>query len=263
MEIQALLFDVDGTLADTEEAHRHAFNEAFVRVGLDWHWDQALYRELLKVAGGKERILSYAARYRPDDEMFVAERLRDVHGFKTESYTALVAVGAVTLRPGVARLIAEARSAGLKLGIATTTSLPNVIALLRSTLRRSPDDLFDVIAAGDMVARKKPWPDIYKLALGELGLPASSCIAFEDSRNGVLAARRAGLATVVTPSTYTSDEDFDDVLCVLSDFGEPKRPYHHIGGAGADDGFVTVASLRRWATDNVPEDMIGHAVQTV
>lgn len=246
VELEALIFDVDGTLAETEELHRQAFNEAFSGVGLDWCWDRALYRDLLRVTGGKERVLFYATKRSSEERRFAEKHVRDIHALKTERYVALVAAGAAVLRPGVARLVREARSSGLKLAIATTTSPQNVAALLRSTLGDAAEDLFHTIAAGDMVARKKPWPDIYQLALGELGLGAQSCVAFEDSQNGVLAARRAGLEVVVTPGIYTMDEQFDGALCVLSDLGEPHRPYDHVCGIGAGEQYVTVSLLQRW-----------------
>lgn len=244
--LEALIFDVDGTLAETEELHRRAFNEAFAEAGLDWRWGTELYRDLLKVTGGKERMLHYAAAYRPHERAPAEEQLRALHARKTERYAALVETGAVRLRPGFARLLAEAREAGMRLAIATTTSPPNVAALLRATLGPASERLFEVIVAGDAAARKKPFPDAYELALAELGLTSASCIAFEDSANGLRAARGAGLATIVTPSLYTADEDFDGALAVLSHLGDPGEPYLHMAGAGAGDGLVVLARLRHW-----------------
>ncbi|MGQ9687124.1 MAG: HAD family hydrolase, partial [Thiobacillaceae bacterium] len=204
--LRALLFDVDGTLADTErDGHRLAFNAAFRDFGLDWEWDVPLYGELLAVTGGKERIRHYVERYRPDwprpadfDDMVV-----ELHRAKTRHYTRLLAEGGIPLRPGVRRLLTEAREAGLVLGIATTTTPDNVTALLEHSLAPDGADWFAVIAAGDIVPAKKPAPDIYLWAMQRLGLPPEACLAFEDSENGLRASRGAGLKTVVTVNDYT------------------------------------------------------------
>jgi HAD superfamily hydrolase (TIGR01509 family) len=242
----ALIFDVDGTLAETEELHRQAFNAAFAADKLTWHWDVALYRRLLDVAGGKERIAHFLTSA-PEGAELVADRIADLHAAKTARYTALVAAGA-TLRPGVARLIFEAKTAGVPLAIATTTSLPNVEALLSAAFGADATGLFDVIGAGDVVPAKKPAPDIYNHVLEKLELPPHRCVAFEDSTNGVRAARAAGIPTVVTPGLYTDGDDFAGALAVLSDLGEPDAPYRHLAGAGENDGMVTLPALGRWSS---------------
>ena len=214
--ISAIIFDVDGTLAETEELHRQAFNLAFEQAGLDWRWDEALYRELLQVTGGKERILHFAAKHTdlPREE---AERLAPrLHAAKTAIYTGYVDDGAIPLRPGIADFIEAADRAGLRLAIATTTSLPNVTSLLTSAFGARWPALFPVIAAGDMVPRKKPAPDIYHLALQQLGLPPELCVAIEDSRNGVLSATGAGLRVIVVRSLYGSEDDVSGAAQVLA-----------------------------------------------
>lgn len=243
---QALIFDVDGTLAETEELHRAAFNGAFRRLGLDWHWDRPLYGELLRITGGKERIRHFVSAYRPGERPLAEAQVGAIHALKTERYASLLQEGTVAFRRGVVRLIAEARSAGVRLAIATTTSRPNVIALLGHGMPKVDASRFDVIAAGDEVARKKPWPDIYDLVVRQLGVPTSDCIAIEDSANGVLSARRAGVAVVATPSIYTANDDFSAALATISDLGEPNRPFRHIGGAGSGEEMVTLAALERW-----------------
>lgn len=213
----AIIFDVDGTLAETEELHRQAFNLAFERAGLDWRWDEALYRALLRVTGGKERILHFAATH-TDLPREQAERLApELHAAKTAIYTGYVDDGAVPLRPGIAEFIEAADCAGLRLAIATTTSLPNVAALLSSAFGDRWSTLFPVVAAGDMVPRKKPAPDIYRLALQQLDLAPANCIAIEDSRNGVLAATGAGLRVIVVRSLYASEDDVSGATQVLPD----------------------------------------------
>ncbi|CAH2602169.1 Protein CbbY, plasmid [Rhodovastum atsumiense] len=241
----ALIFDVDGTLAETEELHRQAFNQTFAAAGLPWHWDRALYRRLLAVAGGKERLAAFVAAQAPERAGEVD--IPALHAAKTARYTQMIAAGAVTLRPGIARLLAEARQAGVPVAIATTTSLPNVEALLRATLGEAGPGAFAVIGAGDVVPAKKPAPDIYAHVLRRLAIPASACIAFEDSTIGLAAARAAGIPTVVTPSLYTDEDDFTGALAVVSDLGDPQAPYRHLAGAGAGDGMVTIDTLARWS----------------
>lgn len=228
MTLEALIFDVDGTLADTErDGHRVAFNQAFSEAGLDWHWDAPLYGELLAVTGGKERMRFYLDRYRPDlpRPADLDAQIARLHAAKTRHYTALLAQGDIPLRPGVRRLLAEARAAGLRLAIATTTTPENVTALLRCALAADAESWFEVIAAGDVVPAKKPAPDIYRYALEKLGLEAHACLAFEDSENGLRAARGAGLRTVVTVNDYTRDQDFRDALLVLDQLGEPEQSF--------------------------------------
>lgn len=203
MTLKALIFDVDGTLAETEEAHRQAFNAAFAMRQLDWDWTPEIYRDLLLTTGGKERIARYAeGRGMPLPPSEVAE----IHASKTNHYVALVKQGALPLRPGVADLVAAARQAGLRLAIATTTSRPNVDALVAAAWRRPAAEIFEVIACGDEVSRKKPAPDVYDLALKKLGLAPPEAIAVEDSRQGLHAAKAAGLRVLVTPSLYTDHE---------------------------------------------------------
>ncbi|CUH82438.1 HAD family hydrolase [Tropicibacter naphthalenivorans] len=216
MTLRALIFDVDGTLAETEEAHRRAFNDTFRDAGLDWHWTVQDYTRLLRVTGGKERMRAFrdGIGRGPDDAQIAALHLR-----KTERYMQLIAQGGLHLRPGVAELIAWGRKEGLRLAIATTTSLPNVQALALACWGRDAAEIFDVIAAGDEVAAKKPAPDVFELALRRLALPVKDCLAFEDSRNGLRAAKAAGLRTIVTPSLYTAHEDFDLADEIRPDLG--------------------------------------------
>lgn len=242
MPLEALIFDVDGTLAETEEWHRHAFNAAFDAAGLGWHWDQALYRTLLDVTGGKERIRHHAVRR---GETIDAAAVARLHADKTARYVASVEAGAIALRPGVARLLHEARAAGLRLAIATTTTPENVSALLRTTLGSDAAGLFECIGAGDMVAAKKPAPDIYRFVLDRMGLAPGHCVAFEDTPNGLQAASGAGIATVVTTSLYGGTAGFEDALLVVDGLGEADAPARVLRGAALDGPALQVSDLRR------------------
>jgi len=226
MAIEALIFDVDGTLADTEEAHRTAFNLAFERLRLGWHWGRDDYRQLLRTTGGKERISAYIETLPvgATERKRLLERMPEIHAEKTRFYSSTVKDGAVPLREGVARLLDEALSAGLRLAIASTTTAVNVDALLQSTLGSRGLEMFSVIACGDQVRAKKPAPDIYQLALHHLGAPVECVVAFEDSENGLRSAAATGLWTVVTPTFWTQGSDFSNAGLVLPRLGEPASP---------------------------------------
>ncbi len=222
--LQALIFDVDGTLADTERAHMAAFNHAFREIGLDWVWDEALYTELLNISGGKERILHFWKQVNPGVKTLNAQDLNDridrIHQLKTAAYENAVNQGEVSLRPGVLKLMDEALAAGLQLAIATTTSPVNIAALLRRAI--GPDWRMNFSAIGDASTApiKKPHPQVYLQMLDALQLPAAQCLAFEDSNNGLRAASAAGLATVVTPNSFTAHHDFTGALRVVADLSQ-------------------------------------------
>ena len=217
--LRALIFDVDGTLADTEDAHRAAFNQAFAEAGLDWQWDEALYTRLLEVSGGKERIAHYWSKVHGDvrsiDAGALADTVQRIHDLKTAGYERRVSDGAVQLRPGVLDLIEAAAGDGLRLAIATTTSPVNISALLRMAIGADWASAFQVIEDASTAPRKKPHPQVYLQTLQRLQLPAAECLAFEDSANGLRAATGAGLATIVTPNAYTAHHEFAGALRVL------------------------------------------------
>lgn len=231
--LQALIFDVDGTLADTESAHRAAFNHAFDELGLGWHWSEAQYTELLDVSGGKERIQHYWKHTQPDMRAIDGRAMQDtigrIHELKTAHYEATVNAGGVALRPGVLALIHEGLAQGLQLAIATTTSPVNISALLRTAM--GPDWRLNFTAIGDASTAplKKPHPQVYQQMLDALKLGPSQCLAFEDSSNGLQAATAAGLATVVTPTHYTQHHDFGQALRVVPDMSA-----------------LNLATLRQW-----------------
>ena len=252
--MEALIFDVDGTLADTEGAHRNAFNAAFAEAGLDWYWDEALYTRLLDVAGGKERIHRYWRCIEPEEAngAKAAETVAALHSLKTQHYAKRVGAGALPLRPGIARLIEQANAAGIPTAIATTTTPANIDALLATPFGSDWRKRFAVIGDASTTAVKKPAPDVYLTVLHTLRLEPGQCIAFEDSENGARAAAAAGIPTVITPTAYTRHHRFDDVLAVLSHLGEPDYPVPEPLRDTARR-YVDLAVLRQWhATRHAP-----------
>ena len=222
--LKALIFDVDGTLAETEEAHRAAFNATFKAWDLDWHWTREDYGRLLKTTGGKERMKVFQQELPDDARRLSDDEIAQLHKEKTRAYADILARGELDLRPGVAELISAAKQAGLSVAVATTTNTPNVEALTLCCWGLPADQVFEVIAAGDMVGAKKPAPDVFLLALERLGLAAEECLAFEDSRNGVLSASGADLRVIVTPSAYTSEDDFGTADWVINSLQQGDLP---------------------------------------
>ncbi|MEK7245372.1 MAG: HAD-IA family hydrolase [Pseudomonadota bacterium] len=237
MTLRALIFDVDGTLAETEELHRAAFNQTFQAFALPWHWDAKLYRELLRTGGGRERIIHYMRAFAtgPSDPAEAADLARRLYAAKSPAYQGLLAAGRLAPRPGIQRLIAEARGAGVKLAIATTSARGNVEALIRGLFGADAPGWFAAVAAGEDADAKKPDPAVYRVALERLRLAPSACVAIEDSAIGLGAARAAGLAAVVAPSSFTGDDDFEGALARVRDLDH-----------GEDGAPVTLAHIRRW-----------------
>ena len=196
-----------------------------------------MYGELLAIAGGKERIKFYLEQYQSHlrSQENVTDFINKLHGDKTEYYLQLLDQGAIPLRPGVKRLIAEARAKEIRLAIATTSALPNAMALLKTFLN---PDWFEVIAAGDIVTDKKPAPDIYYYVLQEMNLKPEDCVVLEDSHHGLQAATAAGLKTIVTVNDYTQAQDFSDAVLVLNDLGEPEQPCKVIQGTIKDINYL-------------------------
>jgi len=239
MTLKALIFDVDGTLAETEENHRLSFNQAFVESGMEWNWSRDLYRKLLKTNGGINRLRKYA-----ELENVEQPDCLKLHARKTEIYQDNVSAGKVPLRPGVERLIRQARDAGLPMAIATATGLSNVVSLLNKNLGEGSIEWFKVISTADDTTKRKPDPQVFQITLERLALKAHQCLAFEDSRNGLLASTAINIPTFITPSVYTDDQEFSEAFCVMSDIGDPDNPGRHIAGRKIGAGIVDVQALQ-------------------
>ena len=222
--LKALIFDVDGTIAETEELHRKAYNSVFSDEGISWNWSKELYKELLKVTGGKERLKHYEENFTSKEYHLVINDIPRIHSKKNELYKQWVNEGLVQLRPGIKSLIDNALNRKIQLAISTSTSLINVKSLFKKSFETEPESIFKVIATGDMVERKKPDPELYLLALSKLSLRPEECIALEDSNNGLISAKRANLKTVCSPSEYHIDDDFEKADFICEEFTKDKLP---------------------------------------
>ena len=256
-QLKAVIFDVDGTLAETErDGHRIAFNKAFTDAKLDWHWDEALYGKLLAVTGGKERIRYFLSDFHNEAVENSDALVLQLHAAKTIHYVALLESNAIALRPGVVRLINELRENNIRLAIATTTTPANVTALVTSTLGAEALTWFDCIAAGDIVPAKKPAPDIFDYCLEQLNLSAEECIVFEDSENGVKSSCAANLTTIVTQNSYTEKDDFSGAVTVLDQLGEAGSPCTVISGQKIAGDMVTFDDLKQLHIPVIIQDAV-------
>lgn len=215
MGLKALLFDVDGTLAETEELHRRSFNQAFQQRGLDWYWDETLYGELLSVAGGVERMCHYAERFELDETSCGEAFFKQLHRQKKRIYQELISSLGISLKPGIETLIGQARAEDIRLALVTSSNGENVRQLIRVTLGEEALGWFEVWVTGERVVTKKPDGTCYSLAVKELGLSPQDCLAIEDAEQGLRAARSVGVPTVITVSAYTGHDDFSDALFVF------------------------------------------------
>ena len=220
--IEALFFDQDGVIIDTErDGHRVAFNRAFEEHQLEWHWDVNNYHRLIQVAGGKERIRHYieTQQLRVKTDLGLAEFVAGLHARKTEIFVQMIEAGELATRPGVRRLMLEAKSAGACVAICTTANELSANAVVRNAL----DGIaIDFVLAGDVVKNKKPDPEIYRTAVERSGLRTEQCVVIEDSHVGVAAAKSAGLSVIATTSTYTVDEDLSHADIQLSCLGDAE-----------------------------------------
>ncbi|NKF22648.1 HAD-IA family hydrolase [Solimonas marina] len=252
MSLKAVLFDVDGTLADTEAlGHRPAYNRAFRHLGLSFRWGPKLYRKLLKLPGGRERLKFYVQHYRPDLEGEAAEAEQNldawvakVHTLKSHYFRRYMRHGRVPLRPGIARLMREARGSGVRLAIVTNASLKTLRPVLKYSMGPELAAEVEIIASGEEVDHKKPAPDLYQLAMRRLNVGPDECVALEDSEMGLEAAAAAGVAAVVTINRDTLEQDFSEAALVVSCLGEPGAPTHVLKGRLQGLPWVTIDTLR-------------------
>jgi len=244
--LNAIIFDMDGTLADTEEIHRQAFNAAFAEFHIDCEWSPEEYKQLLSVSGGKERIRAYLLNHQLVDlpRREIIKLASTIHKRKSEIYREKLVQGHVQLRPGVAKLINAATAEGVRLGIATSSSARNVEALLTNAMGPEALELFDCIVTCEIVTDKKPSPSVYQFTLAEMGLSPSHCIAIEDTQNGNRAALGAGLKTIITTHAFTLDDDFSGAELVVDQLGEPGNPFQVIAGNARGYHYVSIDLLR-------------------
>ena len=241
IQIQAIVFDIDGTLADTEDIHRQAFNQAFKETGLNWHWDQKKYRELLAISGGRERIDFYATQQA--NEINISAHA--LHAKKSDIYLAKLKQSNIKLRIGVERLLDEAIKNNIPLGIATNSSKANLDRLFEITLGSAAKRHFNTIITKDMVIEKKPLPGVYIQTIKNLGVDPSKCIAIEDTQNGNQAALKAGFKTVITTHQFTTDSCFSGASLVINQLGNPNNPCHNTQGNMYGKEYVDLALLNQ------------------
>ncbi len=249
-ELEAVIFDQDGVIADTErDGHRVAFNRAFKEFNLNIEWGVKTYGELLEVGGGKERMRHYLIREGLDKNIEDVDTLiKEVHKRKTEIFMEIIGEGQMGLRPGVARLVRECHDANLKLAVCSTANERAVNTLLRTLFGEKGYGWFDVILAGDIVRAKKPDPEIYNLAKEKLAVSPINCVVIEDNRNGLLAAKGAGMRCIITVNSYTQSEDFTGADLVITSLGDVGRDKTEILAGGKNltfEGQITVSLLRQ------------------
>lgn len=249
-EIKAVFFDQDGVIIDTErDGHRVAFNQTFKDLGFDFVWDEDYYHELLQIAGGKERMqhhlntMGFGKEIKPDE---VDDLIQRMHKHKTAAFVELLESGQLPLRPGIKRFMKEINEKGLVLGVCTTSNEKAANAVVNGILSEIK---FDFVLAGDIVSKKKPDPEIYNLALKKSGLLPKECLVIEDSRNGVLAARAAGMFVVATTNPYTEREDLSDAHIIVTCLGnvDGEKGVLKQGGKGLDyNGILDLEQLMEY-----------------
>ncbi|MGC6482431.1 MAG: HAD-IA family hydrolase [Synechococcus sp.] len=241
--LQAVFWDVDGTLADTEmEGHRPAFNQAFADLGVPWHWDRPLYQRLLMIPGGGQRMAHYAEHEGPSLHRDTLERLKQV---KQTHYLNRIRSGAVMLRPGVARLLAELKTAGVQQWIVTSSGQASVSALLEGLFPDAKNPFTGVVSAND-VQRHKPHPDPYRCALERSGIDATACLSIEDSAAGLLASTQASIPCLVTPSPWDQQlsASINRAVAVVNHLGDLHQPLQQTSGPPCVDGLITLEYLQ-------------------
>ena len=247
MLLSAVIFDVDGTISETEELHRKSFNESFKEFNLDWFWDEAIYKELINIGSGVERIEYYIKRAWPEMMEYknLTKYINSIHKVKNEIFEDYIVESEIKPRPGVIRLINELKENKIRIAIVSSTSESNLLKLFKEGLNIDPLTTFDLIAHGDCTKNKRPSPEIYEWILEKLRLPPQSCIAIEDSLRGLESAKNAELNILATPSIFTKEEDFSNAKLVISNLGEPEAPFETIKGNDFGSSFVNIDLLTK------------------
>ena len=247
MLLSAVIFDVDGTISETEELHRKSFNESFKEFNLDWFWDEAIYKELINIGSGVERIEYYIKRAWPEMMEYknLTKYINSIHKVKNEIFEDYIVESEIKPRPGVIRLINELKENKIRIAIVSSTSESNLLKLFKEGLNIDPLTTFDLIAHGDCTKNKRPSPEIYEWILEKLRLPPQSCIAIEDSLRGLESAKSAELTLLATPSIFTKEEDFSTAKLVISNLGEPEAPFETIKGNDFGSSFVNIDLLAK------------------
>jgi len=246
-KLKAIIFDLDGTLAATEETHRQAFNAAFTEFNIPFQWSVSEYIELLDISGGKERILQFlqSKEFAAPENKSLRDYTLKIHKRKSEIYREKLIAGHIGLRDGVERLLKEAKAKGISMAIATSTSTANVETVLKSALGEDALSYFETLVSCDLVADKKPSPVVYQYALANLGLKPENCVVLEDTCNGNRAALTAGIKTVITTHPLTVDEDFGGASLVVDQLGEPGKNFAVSSGDSFGAGYVDVDLLEK------------------
>tara|TARA_B100000989_G_scaffold296115_1_gene278598 strand:+ start:253 stop:1020 length:768 start_codon:yes stop_codon:yes gene_type:complete len=255
MELNAVLFEVNGTMAESEDFHRLAFNESFKEFGLNWFWDEAIYKELTFVEGGKERIKYYMERAWPEMLKYknLSSYIQSIHDSKSQIFEDYLQTEKISMRPGIYRLICELKNKNIRLALVSSTSEKSLLNLFRRGFDMEPTDWFEVIGHGECTPHKKPSSDIYLWTLSQLKLPSQSCLAIESSPRGYESAIGANINVIVTPSQYSIKERFENALTVISDLGEPDKPFKILDQSKIESTYVNYQFLKKLHNSNVEE----------
>lgn len=249
MALEAIIFDVDGTIAETDEIQRAAFNLSFRDKELKWHWSHAVYARLTEAPSPQEKLLKFITDFRTDelDDMIASGLFDSLIARTQRHFFQLIESGSVSLRPGVARLIKEARNRRIKLALCTTSPVQTFEVLLQNHFGLSALDIFDTVTSRETLRPGSSAQEAYEHTVEALDCAPSNCFAIEDSELGVMAARSAGLNVLATPGIYTCAGNFSQANLVLSDLGHPAAPFQLISGDAAMHNFVSVDALETWS----------------
>ncbi|CAO2207090.1 unnamed protein product [Urochloa humidicola] len=239
--LDALIFDCDGVILESENLHRQAYNDAFAHFGVrcppasadPLYWDEAFYDELQnRIGGGKPKMRWYFGENGwPSSKIFEMppstdsekEKLVDIiQDWKTERYKEIIKSGIVEPRPGVLRLMDEVKGAGIKLAVCSAATKSSVIMCLENLIGIERFNGLDCFLAGDDVKLKKPDPTIYVTAAEKLGVESKNCLVVEDSVIGLLAAKGAGMSCIITYTSSTASQDFTDAIATYPDLSNVR-----------------------------------------